>query len=267
MLYRECNHGSALPLSFLLHRELYKLFLRLMRAVLKMSNLHALRTAAGLALVLTSGQVLALEDLTALGMLESAGLAIVPILGLSLLAVAVFFERWVHCKPSMLSDPALSQKLFNVQGDDITKLVTQGSAARQSVLRQAIRVLIIRRHEGEAAASQAAADVAAHALRSHQQKIYALAVTATVAPIVGLLGTVIGMIDAFHVVSTVGLGDPSALADGIAKALINTAAGLCVALPSLLSYHFFKHRIVSEGLRTEQGLRAVAEAMFAPASR
>lgn len=243
-----------------------KLTCRMKRTVEKMSQSVLLRMAAGVTLVLGSGEVLAMEAMTALGVLQSAGLAIVPILGLSVLAVAVVLERWVHCKPVVLSDPALSRALIDAQAEDILSLLGQDSDGRQSVLRQAIRVMIDRRHEGEAAASQAAADVAAHALRAHQQKIYPLAVTATVAPIVGLLGTVIGMIDAFHVVSSVGLGDPSALADGIAKALINTAAGLCVALPSLLSYHFFKHRIANEALRTEQGLRASAKAVFTAAS-
>ena len=88
------------------------------------------------------------------------------------------------------------------------------------------------------------------------------AVTATVAPIVGLLGTVIGMIEAFHVIAFAGMGDPSLLAGGISKALVNTAAGLSVALPALLAYHYFKHRIAACGLRLERQIARVVAACW-----
>ena len=75
--------------------------------------------------------------------------------------------------------------------------------------------------------SRLAGEVASMELRRHQQKAYALAIVATVAPIVGLLGTVLGMVDAFHVIAfSDGMGNPALLAGGISKALINTAAGL-----------------------------------------
>jgi biopolymer transport protein ExbB len=85
-------------------------------------------------------------------------------------------------------------------------------------------------------------------------------VVATVAPIVGLLGTVVGMIEAFHVIAfTGGVGDASLLAGGISKALVNTAAGLAVALPSLAMHHFFRHRLVTSGLALEEQLERVLD--------
>ena len=75
---------------------------------------------------------------------------------------------------------------------------------------------------------------------------------ATIAPIVGLLGTVVGMIEAFHVIAFSGMGDPSLLAGGISKALVNTAAGLSVALPSLAMHHFFRNRMVNIGITLER---------------
>lgn len=207
------------------------------------------------------------EDGAAWDVLQSAGLTALPILTLSLLSLAVIFERLAHCKSALLSDKALFQSVLPKAQNGHVLDVLAMAKERPSVLGRSLCVLLVRRDAGEGAASQAAADVAAHALRAHQQKIYALAVVATVAPILGLLGTVFGMIDAFHVVSAVGLGDPSALADGIAKALVNTALGLCVALPSLLAYHFFKHRIASEALRTEQHLRELAQCVWVSAPK
>ena len=71
----------------------------------------------------------------------------------------------------------------------------------------------------------------------------------------GLLGTVIGMIEAFHVIAfTGGGGDAALLAGGISKALVNTAAGLSVALPSLALHHFFRNRMVNIGILLERQL-------------
>jgi biopolymer transport protein ExbB len=120
-----------------------------------------------------------------------------------------------------------------------------------------------------AALSARAGDIATLALRVQQQKAYPLAVVATVAPIVGLLGTVIGMIEAFHVIAFAGgLGDPALLAGGISKALVNTAAGLAVALPALGLHHFFKNRLVYVGIELEtQVNRLFDEAILLPPQR
>jgi biopolymer transport protein ExbB len=102
-------------------------------------------------------------------------------------------------------------------------------------------------------------------LRHHQQKAYALAIVATVAPIVGLLGTVIGMIEAFHVIAfSEGMGNPALLAGGISKALINTASGLSVALPALGLHHFFKNRAAFLGLALEKQVNQLLNEWFMP---
>jgi biopolymer transport protein ExbB len=61
----------------------------------------------------------------------------------------------------------------------------------------------------------------------------------TMCPLIGLLGTTIGMIHSFSVVAAIGMSDPTKLAGGISEALINTAAGLAVAIPALFAYNYF----------------------------
>ncbi|WP_312284149.1 MotA/TolQ/ExbB proton channel family protein, partial [Candidatus Igneacidithiobacillus taiwanensis] len=75
---------------------------------------------------------------------------------------------------------------------------------------------------------------------------------AGVAPLLGLLGTVFGIMHAFAAIGAVGMGDPKALAGGIAEALITTAAGLIVAIPSLLFYRYFRGRVEALILATEK---------------
>jgi biopolymer transport protein ExbB len=76
-----------------------------------------------------------------------------------------------------------------------------------------------------------------------ERYINLLGVVASVAPLLGLLGTVLGMVEVFDQISTVGMGNPSVLAGGIAKALNTTVAGLCIAIPSLVAYRLFDSRV------------------------
>jgi biopolymer transport protein ExbB len=88
-----------------------------------------------------------------------------------------------------------------------------------------------------------------------------------VAPIIGLLGTVVGMMEAFHVIAFAGgLGDPALLAGGISKALVNTAAGLSVALPALALHHYFKHRLTAASLALEEQINRVFDELWLPAA-
>jgi len=81
---------------------------------------------------------------------------------------------------------------------------------------------------------------------------------ASVTPLLGLLGTVIGMIDVFTVITDAGVGNPGVLAGGIAKALITTAAGLSVAIPALMFHRYFNSRVTKLAIgMEEQALKLV----------
>jgi biopolymer transport protein ExbB len=70
-----------------------------------------------------------------------------------------------------------------------------------------------------------------------------LGICATISPLIGLLGTVTGMIKVFRVISLQGPGDPFALAEGISEALVTTATGLVIAIPALLFHHYFTGKV------------------------
>ncbi|WP_309385982.1 MotA/TolQ/ExbB proton channel family protein [Cerasicoccus frondis] len=96
-------------------------------------------------------------------------------------------------------------------------------------------------------------DMIGRTVSRQHQRTYPLAVVATISPLLGLLGTIIGMIESFQKVALMGdTGDASVLADSIGKALITTALGLMIAIPALASYHFYKSRINSYGIRLEE---------------
>lgn len=195
--------------------------------------------------------------------LQQAGLAIVPILGLSVMALAVFFERLIRCRRSTVVPDRLVERLSDHWRQSEFDEVADQAIRSDSTLGRMIAHMAVHRHLGADKLSGAVADIASIELRTHQQKIYPLTIAATVAPIIGLLGTVLGMIDAFHVIAFSGaMGDPALLAGGISKALVNTASGLSVALPSLLAYHFFKNRIAHFGLDLEKSGGALLREWF-----
>jgi biopolymer transport protein ExbB len=201
--------------------------------------------------------------------LVAGGAGIWVIGALSVLAIAVALERLHRFRPGAVVPPALVDEVVPLwQGGRFDEL-EQALARNDSVLARTLRFLVAHRARWSAEVLAArAGEVASRALRGQQQRAYPLAVVATVAPIVGLLGTVVGMIEAFHVIAfTGGTGDASLLAGGISKALINTAAGLAVALPSLAMHHYFRHRLVVSGLALEEQLDRVLDACVRPGAR
>jgi biopolymer transport protein ExbB len=203
------------------------------------------------------------DALNFLDLLRSAGVSIFAVGALSVLAVAVTLERLRNFRPQRLVPERLADEVLALRrsGDDAA--IAQRLQADPSLLAQILRFVLEHQNLGAAALSQKAGDLASRELRQHQHKAYPLAVVATVAPIIGLLGTVIGMIEAFHVIATAGgLGDPALLAGGISKALVNTAAGLTVALPALALHHYFKHRLLLISLQLETDVNRVLDALF-----
>lgn len=198
--------------------------------------------------------------------LAAGGTGIWVIGALSLLALAVALERLHRFRPSAVVPPALVDQAVPLwlagRFDELEQLLQQ----HDSVLARTVRGLVAQRTRWPAEQLAArAGEAASRALRAQQQRAYPLAVVATVAPIVGLLGTVVGMIEAFHVIAfSGGLGDAALLAGGISKALVNTAAGLAVALPSLALHHFFRHRLVVFGLALEEQLERLLDACVRP---
>jgi len=79
-----------------------------------------------------------------------------------------------------------------------------------------------------------------------------LGTIAAITPLLGLLGTVIGMIKVFTTITAMGVGDPKVLADGISEALITTAAGLSVAIPALMFYRYFRGKVDAHVIRMEE---------------
>jgi len=201
----------------------------------------------------------AAQDLNIASQLASGGTGVFVIGALSVLALAVSLERLVHLRASRLAPPSLADEARVLWRAGRFEDLRARTANEGSILARILAWLVEQRHLPHEQLAARAGEMASLELRQQQHKAYALNVVATIAPIVGLLGTVVGMIESFHVIAGSGMGDPSLLAGGISKALVNTAAGLSVALPSLAMHHYLRHRLAGIGINLERQLNAVLD--------
>jgi biopolymer transport protein ExbB len=199
------------------------------------------------------------QGMDLMAQVKEGGLAVVAVLAMSVIALWIVIERTRSLRRKAITPPGLAREADILWRDGDSTRLRALLDANPSTLARMVRYMSDFSGHGHALASQGAGDIASLELREHLRRIYPLAIIATVAPIVGLLGTVVGMIEAFNALAFSGSEvDAALLAGGISKALINTAAGLVVALPALAAYHFFKYRITGFGLELEQEAGALA---------
>jgi biopolymer transport protein ExbB len=110
-------------------------------------------------------------------------------------------------------------------------------------------------------------DAGRHVVHELERFLNTLGTIAGVSPLLGLLGTVTGIIKAFNAIQAGGMGDPRALSGGIAEALITTAAGLCVAIPALITYRYLRGKVDRIVIAMEKDAIRLADAVEQAAHR
>lgn len=216
-----------------------------------------------LLIFITFSNVAASSEINLFEQAASGGITVVVIMLLSLIAGAVTIERFSRFTRKVVVPDGLMSKAQALWSSETNDKLLQEFSQQNSTLGRILLFMVKHRQHSRDIVSTGAGDIASMELRIHQQKLYPLAVVATITPILGLLGTVFGMIEAFHVVAYSGeLGNPALLAEGISKALTTTAAGLLVALPSLGLHHYFKNRTVMYGLMLEEQVNELLSQWF-----
>ena len=185
-----------------------------------------------------------------LSIIQAAGWPIWPLIACSILALALIFERFTSLKTSKVAPANLLDEAISVSSKGLPSAETTQQLAQSSVMGEVLATGLrtLQAHpdsnEDELRASiEGAGRAAAHKLEKY---LSALATIASAAPLLGLLGTVIGMIEIFGSQSgsgAAGGGNPAQLAHGISIALYNTAFGLIVAIPTLIFWRYFRARV------------------------
>jgi len=182
--------------------------------------------------------------------IQAAGWPIWPLIACSILALALVIERFFSLKTAKIAPPQLLEEVLNVSRTavptpDVVNQLAKNSALGE-VLASGLRALNAhpRCSEDELRSTmESTGRLVAHRLEKY---LAALATIASAAPLMGLFGTVVGMIEIFGSQSSSGSatgGNPAQLAHGISIALYNTAFGLIVAIPSLIFWRYFRARV------------------------
>ena len=185
-------------------------------------------------------------------MITSGGWLMVPILACSVASLAIILERLWALQDRLISPHDLSR---NIEALLQTNQLTRDKIAEiqsSSPLGKILAAGLVNLDQSTTAIRAAVEEAGRHAVHDLERYLNALGTIASITPLLGLLGTVIGMIKVFATITAVGVGNPQALAGGISEALITTATGLSVGIPSLLFHRYFKSRVIELTVEMEQ---------------
>ena len=178
-----------------------------------------------------------------LELVQSGGWLMLPIVLCSVIALAIVGERfWALQTQRICPDKLVAQIWQWAKNKQIN--AKQLTALRHgSPLGRVLAAGLVNLHHDREIMKESIEDSGRHVVAELERYLNTLGTIAAITPLLGLLGTVIGMIKVFTAITVAGVGNPAVLAGGISEALITTAAGLSVAIPTLMFYRYFRGRI------------------------
>lgn len=177
----------------------------------------------------------------AIDIIIRGGIVMIPLLACSLISLTLTFERLIFWR-RINSRQAVQNMLELVESGKFDQALKVGSDSHHPIA-LVMAAGLAHRNPAPAKAMEAAAQAQIPALKS---RLGALDTIITLAPLLGLLGTVVGMIGSFDIMSEAGMGQPHAVTGGVAEALIATATGLLIAILTLIPYNYFTTRVEKE---------------------
>ncbi len=172
-------------------------------------------------------------------MLKLGGIFVVPLVILGIIAMAIMLEKaFIYWRYARLSSDLLNLvETYGFKWNDLEKILS-GLDSRH-YYKRFFEVVIAHRHQPAWWTESRAADEAQIIEASLARRLWMLETIVTAAPLLGLVGTVVGMMSAFQVIGSEGVVNPTAVTGGVAEALIATVVGLIIALIALFGFNFF----------------------------
>ncbi len=184
--------------------------------------------------------------------MRAGGWLMWPILACSVAAMAIILERLWSLRRRRVMPPRLMEQVWQWQRDQALTPERLQALAQSSPLGRLLSAGLVNRNHSREIMKEAINDVGRQVVADLERYLNTLGTIASVSPLLGLLGTVFGMIDIFTVIIDAGVGNPGVLAGGISEALLTTAAGLTVAIPSLMFHRYFNGRVNQFALAMEE---------------
>jgi len=166
----------------------------------------------------------------------------IPLIGLGIAALAIGLIKWVQLSRIRLVTEAELQKVLHHLEEGDQKLALERARQIPGIAGDLLVTAVRHSDEKKEYIEEILYEKMLGARAKLERGVAFLALAATTGPLLGLLGTVMGMIATFKVISSFGSGDPKTLAGGISEALICTATGMAVAIPSLLLHAFISRK-------------------------
>lgn len=198
-----------------------------------------------------------------LEIVQAGGWLMLPIIACSIVAAAIVLERlWTLQHKRVLPSNLVQQ----VRQWAVTEQLDPKHLQRlhqSSPLGQMLATGLANRHQPREVVKESIEDAGRHVVHELERYLSPLGTIAAISPLMGLLGTVIGMIKVFAAITANGVGNPGVLAGGISEALITTAAGLSVAIPALIGYRYLRARVDALVVQMEKETIKFLETMSA----
>ncbi len=178
-----------------------------------------------------------------LELVKAGGWLMLPILLSSIIAAGIIAERlWFLQRDRVIPGHLVGQVRQRIAGDQFD-LAFISALRESSPLGRVLAAGLANRHQPREIVKESIEDTGRHVVHELERYLNSLGTIAAIAPLLGLLGTVIGMVKVFAAITVHGVGNPGVLAGGISEALITTAAGLSVAIPTLIGYRYLRGRV------------------------
>jgi biopolymer transport protein ExbB len=166
-----------------------------------------------------------------------------PIIVCSIAAVGILLERlWTLQRKRVLPQELIKRLAQLAESNQVTPKVIE-ALEKNSPLGRVLAAALSNRDRGREIMMERVEDTGRHIVHELERFLNSLGTIASISPLLGLLGTVMGIIRAFNAVMLGGMGDPRMLAGGISEALITTAGGLAVAIPAFIAYRYLRGKV------------------------
>ena len=178
-----------------------------------------------------------------LDIFEKGGFLMYPIFVCSLIAITIFFERIFYLKSIKTKSKRFVLRVKNLVKKGSIELAISACRKSPTPISQIMLAGLMKFGRGRDEMKEAIEDTANQEIPILERNLSTLSTIGNITPLLGLLGTVFGMVKAFNVIAVMGVGKPEALAGGISEALLTTAFGLSIAIPTIVVYNYLSHRV------------------------
>jgi len=193
------------------------------------------------------------------GFFAKGGIVMYLLLLCSIIALAVIIERMIVYRRSQVNEEHLMNTIKGLLKQDRIGETIRACDNTPGPVTAILKAGLLKYSEGRKAMEESFEQASLFEIPKLEKYLPALSTIASIATLLGFTGTVLGMIRAFNSIAQAGASSPSIVASGIAEALVTTATGLLIAIPTIVFYHYFSHRVDRFVLEIERSCKGLVQ--------